>query len=507
MPPDASEFIRPLAQAENQFLQVLLSGFRLARVGSGSCELVVDFDRNTPAIWNRRGREAIERGTPDFARKAARYQDEIERFLLCDEGNEPAYVFQDPAFRFRYCGGGALPVIRMDNEDYYALFYREIRPIGWNIPSGICNSRHELLHPAGMADRELFEELVPVHLDRRERYVLNADAPPSVHPEQARSLALWHERLGADVTSFDRVELPVKWLTGPDTLRVRVAAEPEQTVRGIFLNINATDYGIEINRIVKLNLGEGCVLLDGEVAAGRLLDRPVGLFRVDRFNDALRRGATEFRPDRFFHGGRPQEAGDFDRARIAFVEHCCADHLLSDDELDAYRAEEHKYTLCPTTRGIVLRYLRTMGEAPATGGDALPDVFISCGGTDWQPADRVRTALIGGGHSPFLYKEQFRETHICEAIDQALESARCLVAVATAPANLARPWTKYEIYSFLHDINSQRKPTGRMLSFISGFDPVDLPRPLRLYQAIPFDPTNVEPALGELAKHIGPPPS
>jgi len=505
MPTDASDFIRPLALAENQFLQVLVSRFTLARGAAGGCEIAVAFDRDTPAIWNRRGRQALEQSTPDFPRKANAYQDAIEGFLLRGEGEAPTYVFDDPTFRFRYCGGGALPVVRLGSADYYALFYREISPVGWNLAAGICNSRHELRYPAGMADRELFEELVVVDLGGRRRFVLDAEASARpVSPEQARSLVLWSNRLGVDLSAFDREELPLKWVTGPDTLRVRMADEPEEAVRSIFLNVNATDYGIEINRIVKVNLADGCVLLDGEVAAGRLLDRPVGLFRVDRLNEALASGATEYRPDRCFHGGQAVDAGHFDRAREAFVARCRGDGLLSPEEFQAYQAADQKYNLCPTTRGIILRYLRTVRDEPRDP-DAPPNVFISCGGPDWQPAEHVRTALAREGHRPFLYKEEFSETHICEAIDRALESARCLVAVATDPQNLTRPWTKYEIYSFLHDIHSQRKPDGRMLSFISGFDPIDLPRPLRLYQAVPFDPANVDPALGELAKHVGPP--
>jgi|GEM_PF-1694435 len=47
-----------------------------------------------------------------------------------------------------------------------------------------------------------------------------------------------------------------------------------------------------------------------------------------------------------------------------------------------------------------------------------------------------------------------------------------------------------------------KKPNAHLLSFISGFDPADLPPPLCHYQAIISNPKNIKPKLFELAKYL-----
>jgi hypothetical protein len=53
-------FIRPLGQAQNEFLQVLLSAFSI-RHGDRGLVLDVEFDFETPAIWLRRAKAYIGR--------------------------------------------------------------------------------------------------------------------------------------------------------------------------------------------------------------------------------------------------------------------------------------------------------------------------------------------------------------------------------------------------------------------------------------------------------------
>ena len=48
----SSDLVRPPGDAENHFLQVLLSCFTLTRRGN-RVRLQVDFDDRTPTIWSR----------------------------------------------------------------------------------------------------------------------------------------------------------------------------------------------------------------------------------------------------------------------------------------------------------------------------------------------------------------------------------------------------------------------------------------------------------------------
>ena len=40
----------------------------------------------------------------------------------------------------RFGNGGVLPIIRLDDSDYFCLFYRDIFPIGWNIANGASDT-------------------------------------------------------------------------------------------------------------------------------------------------------------------------------------------------------------------------------------------------------------------------------------------------------------------------------------------------------------------------------
>lgn len=220
----ASDLIRPLHIAENQFLEILLSQFSLRRRNQGS-ELLVALDENMPAIWTRAAKYQVERMIPDFEGKASRYQKELDSFLLDSEGD--TYEFNDADFRFRYVSGGALPVLRFGRKEYYCLFYRDIFPIGWNIANGGSDDINELLNPYDTLERELREELVVVDPKRGRRYVFEGDAgKPLDHYDFAVARRLWQRRLSSlDFSKLEELVIPLKWLDGPDYLTVEFANE------------------------------------------------------------------------------------------------------------------------------------------------------------------------------------------------------------------------------------------------------------------------------------------
>jgi hypothetical protein len=139
-------FVRPLWMAQNHFLEVLITHFTLLRRKDGhGVELEVHFDQETPAVWSDLGKYDVQNMIVDFAAEAARYQKELDAFLL--NGRDTVYEFNDPHFPFRYASGGTLPIVRMGEKEYYCLFYRDVYPVGWNIANGGCDNIEELLHP------------------------------------------------------------------------------------------------------------------------------------------------------------------------------------------------------------------------------------------------------------------------------------------------------------------------------------------------------------------------
>jgi hypothetical protein len=301
-PPD---LVRRLHLAENDFLQVLLTRFRLRRAGAG-VRLELEFTADTPAISSRRAKRHLHDAIPDFDAKSALYQRELDAVLI--HRTRDSFDFADDDFPFRYASGGTLPIFGRGGTEYYAFFYRDLHPIGWNIANGGSDSRAEMLHPLAIVKRELKEELMVLDPVRKVRYVFPWDAG------EAQDHAL-----------------PVEWSDGPDTISIRIDGREPCEVAGCFVNVNATDFGIEVDRIVRIELQKDAVLLDGEIVDGYALDRPIGLFEVGGFDAELRRGAREFLPALFFHSGREHPGAELP-SRI-----------------------QGRCDLCPVTRSLVMR--------------------------------------------------------------------------------------------------------------------------------------------------------
>ena len=150
-----SDYVRPLAAAENHFLQVLVSRFTVTRSGQ-SATLSLSFNDDTPAIRTQRAKHHVREDISDFARKSDTYQKQLDAVLL--DRTRASLPFDDPEFPFRYSNGGVLPILRMGDQEYFSLFYRDIYPVGWNIANGASDSRAELLYPMTTVEREFRED-------------------------------------------------------------------------------------------------------------------------------------------------------------------------------------------------------------------------------------------------------------------------------------------------------------------------------------------------------------
>ena len=129
-------WIKPLDLAANEFLEVLVDEFKLTRKSDGGTKMAVEFDNDTRAIWNRRGKDDIrKRVMPDFGVQWPLIAKALENYFFGSD-RQPEYSFRDAMFPFRYCSGGALPMITVDGEEYYRLHWRDIHPVGWNITNG-----------------------------------------------------------------------------------------------------------------------------------------------------------------------------------------------------------------------------------------------------------------------------------------------------------------------------------------------------------------------------------
>jgi hypothetical protein len=472
---------------ENQFLQVLVTNLSLRRRNNQDSktkegvELLVRFSDESPTISTRTAKRNVHEAIPAFQVKSRAYQEKLDDVLLYKKRR--TYVHRDPNFPFRYASGGTLPIVRVCRKDYYCLFYRDIFPIGWNIANGACCTRDELLDPKRTAERELREELIMVDPFKGVQYIFQngEDSVLSRFPGLS-ARQTWSKIFPALMSKqIKETKVPVKWLDGPDSIRIEIVGSDLSERDGCFLNVNAEDFGIEVDRIAKISLAESVVLCDGEQTGNWIVNRLVGLFEVRTMDEKLGSGDREFLPDRFFFNGVSYLGS---RSLKKVVNQKLLPYLKdirSPSEKREFVNCRYRYDLCPVTFRILKRYALQKNAAEARPG---AKVFISYGGNDLDLARRVYDALKNTTEAFFFPTYSYSDT-LTHTIDDALESAQCLIVVGSDIANINRDRCAYEWKSFCREI-PLRKNKAIVIPFITGFNPDDLPRELRDYFVVQF---------------------
>lgn len=356
---------RPLAKVVRSCLEVLLPNFTLQRTDNGYI-LSVQFDDDTDAIWTRGARTKLRCSIEESV--VGDFEDDFREFMAGNRGER--FRFKQgkyPGLKFRYASGGTLPIIQLEGQMYYSLFYRDIPPVGWNIANGACDTQAELLYPIDTIERELREEMIIINPgqenERRTeegiRYVFPLDQDkPQDHPDFAVARKLWKQYFPR-INDFQVAPLNIRWIEGPDRVEAKTLLKLfDNEVKGCFVNINAEDLGIELDRVAIINLNKGDIILDGEISGGGLLNRVVGLFKIDEVNRNID-CAHAFTPVHFFYTGE----WDFgDKHVTDAIEHFLKeiDDIRSPEEKAQYRKARQKnkeLDMCPVTRTIIRRYI------------------------------------------------------------------------------------------------------------------------------------------------------
>ncbi len=497
------DLIRPLKLVETQFLQVLLTRFSLSRCRSGF-QLSVEFNDDTKTISTGSGKSRVKEEILNFESESSKYQKQFEALLIENQGED--IPWNNENFRFRYASGGTLPILRMDGVDYYCLFYRDIFPIGWNIANGGCCTREELLRPVETIERELSEELVILDRWKKVQYIFKGDdVAPCFRPHRVARGTAWEQVLGGRAfDSLKKVQAPMKWMNGPDCLKVRIGDCDFDETTGCFLNINATDFGIEVDKVVKICVKSDVSIYDGEQTRNFILNRLVGLFEVEKLDDAVASGSENFIPDRFFYNGEPD--GDADRPSLD----ACLGKMI--ERLKEVRPPEQKryfadcrraggiYNLCPVTRSLVRRYA-SRERAPSAAERVK--VFISYGGDDEHVAKEVNDFLKPAFETFFFMEHDYRDT-LSSTIDKALGSAECLILVGTNLSNINRDRCAYEWKGFCREKDEGFKGRdSKVIPFIeSKIDDRDLPPEIRDLYRERFQLASLKSDIQKLAKQI-----
>jgi len=231
------------------------------------------------------------------------------------------------------------------------------------------------------------------------------------------------------------------------------------------------------------------------------LNRVVGLFRTDKFNPGG--DQVEFIPDRCFYGGEELDGQAFKRRmRDSFRRDLELAAVRPKWRIDEWDKSSAKFDLCPVTRRLIQRFARSIPKQQPASGPF--DVFVSFGHQDMTLARQVADFISNRcGKKVFFYPKTQTNCDFEPAIDKALESAQCIVAVGSRIENLTARWPSYEYQTFHGDMRNGRKPNGQLLSFVLGIDPVDLPLPLRKYVVTTCsNESDIPGALEELLRYL-----
>ena len=524
-----SSWVKPLHEAENHFLEVLVDSVSLKRKrdGTGST-MSVTFDSDAQAIWDRRGKDEIRNSViSDYSLKWPKIEEKLELFFF-GNSTQANCELTDKTFPFRFCSGGALPLITIGNKDYYRLHWRDIHPVGWNIVNGGSDNVLEMLDPQRVIYRELLEELVIFDIDdsgiRRLTPQLENGQAWLDNPRDAEVLRQWHNRFeqnGMKCNSIRNERLALGWMLGPDDLEVTFIDRKKDEKKyggamNVFLNVNAEDFGIEVDRVVRFELPETAVICDGELLEGVLLNSPVGLFSVDSIHQALLEGKREFKPDILFYGGRRYENTDLPYVISQFLEGKCCHGLLRGAEKKQFeeaQRQQLEFDLCPVSRNILRRVAPLMKSVPPkidplgppTPKTDLFDVFISFASEDEDLARSVYIFLRDHLHrNVFFSPESIRSSDYTSAIFRALSRAQCMIVVGSNPEHFRRSWINFEYTKFFKNQMSKHFSPGEFMYTVLVDLPKDtpLPDPLDFYQTIFLRKDSLEDDLQVLSQYM-----
>ena len=116
-----SKHVASLKDAENRYLQAVVTDFTVNRAGNG-VRLELGLTGDSQVIWAQPGKEALREAQP-WPASLKDAQTRIDEFIRGEIAG--SFPFPEEGFRFRYGNGGTLPIVRMGGKEYFCLIYRE----------------------------------------------------------------------------------------------------------------------------------------------------------------------------------------------------------------------------------------------------------------------------------------------------------------------------------------------------------------------------------------------
>lgn len=510
--------IVPLAERSKGFLQVLLPEFTLTKESHGRL-LEISVSEEMFSIVDLEGRRDLFEAV---RRSSGSSRAELRKQLKDFEGNPRAlsYHIDCSECHVRWANGGMLPVVRLDSKDYFCLFYRDIFPVGWNIANGASDNIEEILDPGRVVVREFGEELIICDPVGQAIYAFGPgerNRPPGYQREAFRA---WTRIFGGPrPENYDVRLLPLKLIEGPDRVRVEMHGT-SQSSTGYFLSVTPEDNAIEVDKlaIINLNVGGDLRLVDGESPDGQPLNRVIGLFEVAGFAERLK--SKRFRPELHYFGGERREPRQLEDSITQYLAGLQKRKLGGRQRRRSYEQTKTKYDLCPITRSIIEKYFRWKRETPvpedprwqADVKEQIQDarnceIFIAHKIEDHRISRNLYDYLMQKGHAVFISTETLMQLGVsdyADAINAALDNAKCLIVLGTRAEHFFSGWVKYEWSSFLNEILSGRKEDGELFPLVGDIEHRRLPYALRSRQIIHYSDTSPQNSFANLYSCVEP---
>ncbi len=509
---------KKLGETTHDFLQVLIKEFKLSRTKNG-IRIEIELNNEMDSLRESEEKDHVrelcqdEKAGGKVIEKLASFFDDkdvLSRRIDCEK------------YPFRYANGGVLPIIKIEDKNYFCLFYRCIDPIGWNIANGASNNLDDLVFPKRIIYREFIEELIIID-DRNKngkkiRYALDHNKKSTLSGTRNEALKAWENELGKDFPRYKSTPMPIKWIDGPDSIIID-KDNNKYSDSGFFINITPEDNAIEIDRIAIINLPDNdankstATLIDGEIekfipkqnSNGKtesgnrkfLINRIIGLFEVESFLEQLKSENKEFKPDRMFYNGEEKPKDEFeDTLNKYFERHNREPAFRTGEQNSIYEALKDKFDLCPITRSIASKFetwenlqekINPKDEDKIFENNF--DVFISFKSEDEDIANLLYEYLLSNGRHSFFSPvsiPDIGETDYARVIEKALDQCNYMIVVSSKAEYLDTGWVYFEWSSFKNEVRSGRKPNGQILTLTENVPVDDMPYGLRKDQNIPF---------------------
>ena len=290
---------------------ILFKPVRITRSSERYYQLSVDLTGEPYGIYKNRGKQFLNHLLLQMQQEVPRAEAlsrsaRLHRFLM-ETAKEPGEITAGGPYQpLRWSSAGALPLVHWRKpgqasvDDWFVLFFRGIKPVGWNLANGSSESVREWRNLFEVGVRELCEELVvlegqplrqgqpvPEVYRRRFRPGQAANAYPDLADRlTGRDFVREHDRLREVQDQITIIDDPSRRPLRLDEIETNstvtfVDDGQSYSTENVIFSVNPLEAGVESIFLFRFDLADNDYLLFGEVLEdlGALAREPVMLLR------------------------------------------------------------------------------------------------------------------------------------------------------------------------------------------------------------------------------------